>query len=291
MAPGTHRFLTTYGGLLRSIDGLTIDRFKPIVIVLAVALGALALAACGSDSAAPATAVPPAATSAPPAATSAPPASTAVPTVPTSAPPAATPVPPTAAPTSAPAPPATATPEPAPEPTATPELETVYSEYGFTPKLDLGADVQATGWTEPEPSDAQGLASFVYGGIALSLVWSPAGSGTPLAFLASSYNALRTVQPNLTFESISEGDITVSGQTGSFGGFKALDSGGAGKPRPPPDIMKGRPDPSGRPFFVFAAAKKKAKHVIANADCIEGCLASNFMAQSVLTGFPGESRE
>ena len=106
-------------------------------------------------------------------------------------------------------------------------MDTVYSEYGFTLNLDLGADVQTTGWTEPEPSEAQGLASFVYGGVISSLVWSPSESRTPLALLASSYNALRAAQPTLTFESISDGEIIVSGQTGAFGGFKALDSGGA----------------------------------------------------------------
>ena len=41
---------------------------------------------------------------------------------------------------------------PTPEPTATPELETVYSYYGFVIKLDRGADIQATGWTEAEPA-------------------------------------------------------------------------------------------------------------------------------------------
>lgn len=209
-------------------------RLKPIFIVLAVALGTLALAACGSDSAAPATEVAPVATTAAPGATAAPPPSTTAPPAATSAPTAATsapapatatPVPPTPAPTEVATPAATA--EPTPQPTPTPELDTVYSDYGFTLKLDLGADVQATGWTEAEPTDAQGLASFVYGGVIAGLVWAPAEGRDPLALLASSYNILRAAQPGITFESISEGEITVSDQSGVFGGFKALDSGGA----------------------------------------------------------------
>ena len=48
---------------------MIIDRLKPVVMVLAVALGALALAACGSDSADPAEAVLAAATTVPPAPT------------------------------------------------------------------------------------------------------------------------------------------------------------------------------------------------------------------------------
>ncbi len=197
------------------------DRLKPAVIGLAAVLGVLTLAACGSDSGDPATAVPIAPTSVPPAATSAPPAATAAPPAATSAPPVATTAPPTAAPTAEP------TVEPTKVPTATPELDTVYSDYGFTLNLDLGADVQTTGWTESEPSETQGLASFTYGGITTSLVWGPTESRDSLSFLASSYNVLRAAQPSVTFESISDGSITVSGQMGSYGGFKALDSGGA----------------------------------------------------------------
>ena len=51
---------------------MIINRLKPVVVVLAGALGALALAAFGSDSADPATAVPAAATTVPPAATAVP---------------------------------------------------------------------------------------------------------------------------------------------------------------------------------------------------------------------------
>ena len=203
-------------------------RLKPTLIGLAVGIGALALVACGSDSEAPATAVPPTPTSAPPAAATAPSPANTVPPAATPAPTAvqaatATPVPPPVAPTAAPAQAATAT----PQPTATSELDTVYSDYGFTLNLDLGADVQATGWTESEPSDTQGLASFTYGGVLAGLVWSPADGRDPLAILASSYNVLRAAQPDITFESISDGEITVSDQAGVFGGFKALDSSGA----------------------------------------------------------------
>ena len=106
-------------------------------------------------------------------------------------------------------------------------MDTVYSEYGFTLSLDLGADVQTTGWTEAEPSVTQGLASFVYGGVTVSLVWSPVAARSPLEFLASTYNVLRAAQSGITFESISDGGITVSDQQGVFGGFKAVDSAGA----------------------------------------------------------------
>ncbi|MDA0265313.1 MAG: hypothetical protein O3A93_14340 [Chloroflexi bacterium] len=191
-------------------------RFKPIVVGLAVALGALALSACGSDSGAPvATSAP--ATSAPPAATTTPVATTAPPT-PTVQAMEATQTPPTSTPEP------TATPEPPAEPTPTPVLDTVIADYGFTLNLDLGANVKTTGYLEPEPNEAQGLANFVYGGVNTSLVWGPAAGRTSLGFLATSYNVLRAAQPEITFQSIREGAITVSGQKGSYGGFKALNS-------------------------------------------------------------------
>lgn len=197
------------------------NKFKPVIISLAVAIGALALVACGSDSADPATAVPAAATSVPSETSAAP---TTVSPAATTAPPAdtATAVPPVASPTSPP--PATA--EPTVEPTATPALDTVYSDYGFTLNLDLGADVQSAGYSEATPSETQGVASFVYSGVTVGLVWSASNSKTPLEFVANSYNDIQAAQPGINFESIAGGDITVSEQVGSFGGFKALDGNG-----------------------------------------------------------------
>ena len=197
---------------------MIINRLKPVVVVLAGALGALALAACGSDSADPATAVPAAATTVPPAATAVP---TTAPTE-TVALPTTMPVPPTVAATNAPDP----TSVPTVAPTATSALDTVYSEYGFTLNLDLGADVQSTGYSESAPSETQGLASFVYSGVTVGLVWSPSNSKAPLEFVAALYYDIQAAQPGINFESISGGDITVSGQTGEFGGFKAVDGGG-----------------------------------------------------------------
>ena len=39
-------------------------------------------------------------------------------------------------------------------------LLTSYSDYGFSLKLDLGADIQTAGWTETEPSLTQGIIAF-----------------------------------------------------------------------------------------------------------------------------------
>ena len=102
-------------------------------------------------------------------------------------------------------------------------LLTSYADYGFFLKLDLGADVQTAGWTEPEPSVTQGIIAFSYGGVTANLLWGPPEDRTPLTFLADTYNILRASQPTVTFESISDGDVSISGG----GGFKAIDNSGA----------------------------------------------------------------
>ena len=104
---------------------------------------------------------------------------------------------------------------------------TLYADYGFSLKLDLGADVQAAGWTEVEPSLTQGIIAFYYGGVNANIVWGPPEQRTALTFLADTYNVLRASQPAVTFESISDGDLTISDQEGVYGGFKAADVDGA----------------------------------------------------------------
>ncbi|MBC8279199.1 MAG: hypothetical protein H8E48_00290 [Chloroflexi bacterium] len=103
---------------------------------------------------------------------------------------------------------------------------TSYSDYGFNLKLDLGAEVQASGWTEAEPSLAQGIIAFTYGGVNTNIVWGPHEERTNLTFLADTYNILRASQPAITFESISDGEISISEQEGVYGGFKAVDDSG-----------------------------------------------------------------
>ncbi len=112
-------------------------------------------------------------------------------------------------------------------PTPTPVLPVAVDEYGFTLKLDQGADVRAAGWTEPEPNARQGTVSFASGGVNVALIWGPQEGRGSITFLADTYNILRSSQPDFTFDPISDGDIVVDREQGVFGGFKTLDSGGA----------------------------------------------------------------
>ena len=106
-------------------------------------------------------------------------------------------------------------------------LQTSYADYGFLLKLDLGAEVQSAGWTEPDPSLTQGIIAFTYSGVNANLVWGPPEDRTALTFLADTYNVLRASQPAVTFESISDGDLLISEQEGVYGGFKAVDNSGS----------------------------------------------------------------
>ena len=206
----------------------------PVIVIVAL----LTLAACGGGEAtgspirpAPtatvASAVTPRATALP-APTAAPTAVTPQPTETLPAAAAGAPSPTataTTAPTVTPTPETTATPIPAPA--TPPVLLKSVDEFGFVLKLDKGANVQTTGWTEPEPDALQGTLSFSTGGVNVILIWGPQQRRAPLAFLADTYNILRGSQPDLTFEPISEGEITVSSEAGTFGGVKTLDADGA----------------------------------------------------------------
>lgn len=226
-------------------------------------LVALVLVACGGGGDATATPVPLAPTAAPapvptaapvlvptvapvaaaPAATVAPvaaptsvpratPAPTATPTpAPTAAPnpaPTATPTPaPTATPTPAPTPTAVPTPTPTPAPTPTPVLLKTFNQFGFSLDLDRGADVKTAGFLQPEPDVRQGVLSFSTGGANVVLTWLPPASNPPLILLRDTYDLLQRQQPSLSFQTIRDGEITVSQQQGVFGGFRISNASGA----------------------------------------------------------------
>ena len=97
---------------------------------------------------------------------------------------------------------------------------TTYDEFGFTLKLDRGAGVNTSGFTEPEPSNEQGLISFEFGGVNAILSWNPAGNSTMLSLVNNIYQILQDQRPELTFDTLSEGDITVSGQSAFFAGYR-----------------------------------------------------------------------
>jgi hypothetical protein len=141
----------------------------------------------------------------------------------------------TPSPTNTPTPQPTSTPSPTntptPQPTPTPLLY-VYDANGFTVALDSGSsfasvNLATAGWTGADADLDQGLLTFTYKGASIVLFWLPTEQQTPSTILSSTYQLLRGSQPNVTFQTVNEGDLGVSGETGMFGGFVATDSTGA----------------------------------------------------------------
>ena len=109
-----------------------------------------------------------------------------------------------------------------PEATPTPVLPTSYEEFGFRLSLDRGADVRAAG----TPTVQQGAVTFAYGAVNSVLTWTPQGDTALLALVDGTYGFVQDAQPDLTFETLVDGDMTADGQLGVFLGFKAVDASG-----------------------------------------------------------------
>jgi hypothetical protein len=133
-------------------------------------------------------------------------------------------MPPTA--TIVPSPSPRSSPTAAPNPTPTPLGElTTLDKHGFRIVLHGRVEIQEAGLTGPDASPAQGQMVFPYGGVTVILVWLPAADLTPADILGGTYEILRTFQPSVTFDARSEGEVTVGGEQGVFGGFTAAASG------------------------------------------------------------------
>jgi hypothetical protein len=102
-----------------------------------------------------------------------------------------------------------------------------FNQFGFTLNLDRGADVKTGGYLQPEPNAQQGVLSFGTGGVNVILTWLPPAGNPPLTLLRDTYELLQRQQPSLSFATIRDGEITVSGQKGVFGGFRTSNTAGA----------------------------------------------------------------
>ena len=111
---------------------------------------------------------------------------------------------------------------PTPIPSATPVIGTIINEYGFKLKLHGDVPIRVVGVAEKNPTSEQGTISFPYQGVAAILAWN-SSANTAQQVVAINYNQLRDGQPSLTFETIKDGAIPVSGERGVFGAFKVLE--------------------------------------------------------------------
>lgn len=146
---------------------------------------------------------------------------------------------PTVAPTGvavSPTPASTPTPLPSPTPTLIPTpvpLTNVYDAFGFSVELDQDASFQTSnlsvrGWTGDGADNEQGLMTFNYNGTNIVIFWQPDSGSSPQTAVDLTYQVQKLSNPHLNFVPISEGDLTVDGETGRFGGYLTAEGSGEG---------------------------------------------------------------
>ena len=121
------------------------------------------------------------------------------------------------------------------EPIEVPETESddpnSFNEYGFNVSLDEDADLEGsglsvTGLLSEYPDFSQGLMSFNYNGADIALSWLPQDDLDSADLVDLGYSLLVDSQPENEFMPLTDGDIEVDGEMGSFGGLFVTDSAG-----------------------------------------------------------------
>ena len=121
------------------------------------------------------------------------------------------------------------------EPIQVPETESddpnSFNEYGFNVSLDEdadleGSDLSVTGLLSEYADFSQGLMSFNYNGADIALSWLPQDDLDSADLVDLGYYLLVDSQPENEFMPLTDGDIEVDGEMGSFGGLFVTDSAG-----------------------------------------------------------------
>ena len=116
------------------------------------------------------------------------------------------------------------TPEPPPPtPTSIPVMLKIFDEYGFSLSLDKGALITAM----PDSTASQGIVRLEYAGVNFIMTWVPIEGVTNEGLAAGILSLLRTNQPDLILEAVSESDIDVGPNYGLVIGFRSLDASGS----------------------------------------------------------------
>ena len=106
-----------------------------------------------------------------------------------------------------------------------------FNEYGFIVSLDQdadleGSDLSVTGLLSEYADFSQGLMSFNYNGADIALSWLPQDDLDSADLVDLGYSLLVDSQPENEFMPLTDGDIEVDGEMGSFGGLFVTDSAG-----------------------------------------------------------------
>ena len=113
---------------------------------------------------------------------------------------------------------------------ATP-LPNIFDEFGFTLVLDEDASFSSSnlifsGMRKDVADEQQGLLMFEYNGADIAIFWLPTTDDTPATVVEYTYQLLRNSQPDNILIPVSDGDISIDGEPGKFGGFVATNSSG-----------------------------------------------------------------
>ena len=95
-------------------------------------------------------------------------------------------------------------------------------EFGFTLGLNRGAYPQ----TLRGSTSNQGMTQLEYSGVNVILSWVPVNGVTPQGLVSGTFDLLQQNQPDLTLETVSEGDLKIGLEEGIVLGFRTIDSGG-----------------------------------------------------------------
>ena len=144
-----------------------------------------------------------------------PPTSTPTPTA-TQIPPTITPTPTATqiSPTNTPTPTATQVP-PTPTPTPTP-TNTVIDQYGFTLAIDGMVSYETDGFTQSNANISDGVLFFEFSGANVILFWFQDINSELNSIIIDTYTSLAESQPDATFTTVSDGDLSVDSKTGKY---------------------------------------------------------------------------
>ncbi len=106
-------------------------------------------------------------------------------------------------------------------PTPMPTVE--YREHGFTLPVPEGVEVRTAGIGEANATPQQGQLAVTTGEVSMVLIWT-SGELTAAEAVQGAFEVLQASQPDLNFQPVNQGEITVGGETGAFGTFGALDA-------------------------------------------------------------------
>ena len=96
-------------------------------------------------------------------------------------------------------------------------MVTAFRDLVFNLVVERGADIQLLGDANRE----QGALGIGYGEVNGIVTWLPRGT-SPLAPLTGTFSLMQSHQPDLTFETLADGDLIVDGQPGVYLGFRAV---------------------------------------------------------------------